>query len=80
MEKFTKIGDNKKEYDPIQLEKGIKIEKEHGDLYNFIEDYLSSYNMEMPLTEVEFCEIIAKAHLRELPDYYSRLENIENKK
>ena len=45
-------------YDPDQLAKGIKIEKEHTD-------------------DPKVAEKIAKDHLDEIPDYYTRLEKME---
>jgi hypothetical protein len=66
-------------YDEKELKMGIKIEKEHNDIWRQLVSYLESFNISMPFTENEFYEKIAKSHLRELPDYYSRLKIIENK-
>jgi hypothetical protein len=52
---------------------GIKIETEHNDIYEFLISKLET----LPLTEKEFYERIAKSHLREIPDYYTRLKEIE---
>lgn len=60
-----------------ELKMGIKIEKEHSDIWYRLDNYLSSFNVPMPFDEEEFYELIAKAHLKELPDYYSRLKIIE---
>lgn len=77
MKKFTdKINESNDEFDTKQLEMGIKIESEHNDIY----DYLLNNVKDLPLSARDFYERIAKAHLREIPDYYSRLKIIENKK
>ena len=64
-----------------QLEKGIEVEKEHKDLLDLIKEKLKEHNhgCEMPITDDEFYSTIAKAHLKELPDYYDRLEKMEDK-
>lgn len=64
-------------YDEKELKMGIKIEKEHNDVWEELDNFLTSNNLQMPFTEEEFYEKIAKAHLRELPDYYSRLKIME---
>jgi len=64
-------------YDPKELEMGKKIEMEHNDIWRELDSYLESFNVQMPFTEEEFYEKIAKAHLRELPDYYTRLKIME---
>ena len=75
MKKFTdKINESNDEFDTKQLEMGIKIESEHNDIY----DYLLNNVKYLPLSARDFYERIAKAHLREIPDYYSRLKIIEN--
>ena len=33
MKKFTQLNESKEEFDPKELEMGIKIESEHGDIY-----------------------------------------------
>lgn len=77
MRKFSQINESKEEFNPKELEMGIKIESEHGDVYDEIDSYLESYNIVTPWTKEEFYEKIAKAHLREIPDYYSRLTKME---
>lgn len=57
-EKFFKKVDDSIDYDPEQLQKGIKIEHEHTD-------------------NSAIAEIIAKHHLAEDPNYYSKLEKME---
>lgn len=60
-----------------QIRKGMKIEKEHTDVYNFLKRYLDENSLDMPFSEYEFYKMIAQAHLREMPDYYDRLEKME---
>ena len=60
-----------------QLTKGIEVEREHKDLYDFLVGYMTKQNVKMPLTLDEFSEFIAKAHIAELSDYYDRLEKME---
>jgi len=73
LSKLQKIADKYKldisKYDPKQLIKGMKVEKEHDDgseldVVNNVGDLMK----------------IAMAHLNELPDYYDRLEKVEEKK
>ncbi len=76
MKKFTdRINESKEE--PSQLEMGIKIESEHGDIYDHLDSYLESFNVPMPWSKEEFYKKIAEAHLREMPDYYTRLNQME---
>lgn len=77
MNKFTNIITESKSPDD-QLQMGIKIESEHGDIYEYFEDFLNSKNIKMPLTKKDFYKKIAEAHLKELPDYYTRLKKIES--
>jgi len=58
-----------------ELKMGIKIEKEHLDIYKELKGIMGS---DIPWTENEFAEKIARAHLKELKDYYSRLKNMED--
>ena len=57
-----------------ELEMGIKIESEHNDIYEELEKLMD----EMPWTKEEFYTKIAKAHLKEMPDYYTKLKKMEN--
>ncbi len=52
-----------------QLEKGIKIEKEHTATIEKI------YNHEVTIDEAP--KLIASDHLKEMPDYYTKLEKME---
>lgn len=60
-----------------QLEVGKKIESEHLDVYEYFQDFLHKHDLEMPLSKDELYEMIAKAHIKEIPDYYDRLTKME---
>ena len=79
MKKFTQLNESKEEFDPKELEMGIKIESEHGDIYEDLLRWVDKKFIEvgMPWSKRELYEKIAKAHLREIPDYYSRLTKME---
>lgn len=51
-----------------ELEKGMKVEREHKDVWDLIKDRVGDI-----LTDDQFYGMIAKAHLREKPTYYSLL-------
>jgi len=72
---WYKISANDK-IDQKELEMGIKVEKEHLDIYRELKGILGD---DIPWSENEFAEKIAKAHIRELKDYYSRLKIMEAK-
>lgn len=57
-------------YDQQQLAKGISVESEHRDLWEALK-------RGRPLSEIDIYAMIAKAHLREIPDYYTRLARME---
>ena len=59
-----------------QLEMGIKVEKEHKDIYDALKE---KFGDEFPWTLDEFAQKIADVHLEELDDYYTRLKEIEQK-
>lgn len=63
--KFGLKANEKKLYDPVQLRSGIMIEFEH-------------LNKSDP-QRIEKATCIAKHHLAEFPDYYSRLNITERK-
>ena len=79
MRKFTQLNESKEEFDPKELEMGIKIESEHGDIYEDLLQWVDEQFIEvgMPWSKRELYEKIVKAHLREIPDYYSRLTKME---
>ena len=57
-----------------ELEMGIKVEREHSGTIQKIKDGLGSNN---PLSDEDIFKLIAEDHLRELPDYYTRLKEME---
>jgi len=63
----------------IELEMGIKVEKEHLDIYKELKNYLEKNNLEILWTEDEFAEKVAKAHLKEMKNYYTELKKMESK-
>lgn len=63
--------------DAQQLSMGKKVEKEHKDAYDLIKKKLEEKNVEMPISEDDFYTMIAQAHLKELDDYYTRLQKME---
>lgn len=80
MKKFTQLNESKEEFDSKELEMGIKIESEHGDVYQELKDWMKKTYQDyssMPWSEKEFYEKIAKSHLREMPDYYTKLNKME---
>jgi len=66
----------KKASNSKELEMGIKVEKEHLDVYNEIKKILGE---DIPWTVDEFAEKIAKGHLKEFKDYYTLLKKMEEK-
>jgi len=73
----VKIANEK--YDPKEIELGIEIESEHKNLYNFFKSFCDKHNLAMPLSKKEMFLMITKQHLDEMPNYNSRLKNMENK-
>ena len=57
-----------------ELALGIEIEREHLGTIRKIEKAIESGS---PLSDDEICELIAKDHIAELSDYYSRLKKME---
>lgn len=60
-----------------QLEMGIEIEKEkeHKDVYEQIKKMCGN---KFTWTLEQFAENIAKAHIKEIPNYYDLLKKMEN--
>jgi hypothetical protein len=58
----------KSPFDVEQFQRGLKVELEHG-----LHDILTNVTDDDPLVTGR----IALAHLREFPDYYTRLEQME---
>lgn len=68
------------EFDPQEIETGMKEEKEHKDLYDIFKQCADDNRIEMPLSEDDFYLTIVKAHLREDDKYYSKLVECMRKK
>ena len=58
-----------------QLQMGIRVEGEHRDVYAFIRETLKKTGKLPPFEEV--AKGIAKDHLAEISDYYTRLKKME---
>ena len=78
MKTFLEVIDEILTEEKSQLEMGIEVEKEHADAYEIIKDYFESDGKTFPLTLEEFSELIAKAHIEEIDDYYDRLKEMED--
>ena len=63
-----KLGINWSEWDVDQFRRGMDVELEHGSV-----DSNTNVSNDDPLTTAK----IALAHLNEIPDYYDRLEIME---
>ena len=64
-------------FEKSELKAGIKIEAEHKDVYEFFKNEFQKMGRTIPITEIELYEMIAKAHLKEISDYYTRLKKME---
>ena len=65
-------GKRDDEFDPVQLEKGIQVEMEH------VVKFTDKGNVRKPKdTDLAKAKEISKDHLSEIPDYYDRLEKLE---
>lgn len=63
-----KLGVDWSKWDVDQLRRGMDVELEHGSI-----DSNTNVSNDDPLTTAK----IALAHLNEIPDYYDRLETME---
>lgn len=66
----TKSKPQAKKYNKKQLKMGMKVEKEHGSEFKGLN---VTKDKKKPTAK------IAKAHLTEIPDYYTRLAKMEKK-
>jgi hypothetical protein len=65
-------GKSDDEFCPVQLEKGIQVEMEH------VVKFTDKGNVRKPKeTDLAKAKEISKDHLSEIPDYYDRLEKLE---
>lgn len=69
---------NPPELNPEELDRGIEVEKEHKDLWEKLKLWADEQDLTLPLSEDELYKTIAEAHLREIPDYYTRLDKMES--
>jgi hypothetical protein len=69
----------KEAYSAKELSKGKKDEKEHLDVYEIFVNLLNKKNIKSPLTKEQFAVAIAKAHLKEDPKYYTKINKTFNK-
>jgi hypothetical protein len=53
-----------------QLKQGIKVEREHKDLFKMVKDCKSPCK----ISERKFYSTIAKAHIKEDKSYYTKLK------
>lgn len=60
------VGDCYDEYDPVEMEMGIAVEMEHIGKSDLSED-----------EKIAIARDIARDHLKEIPDYYTRLKKME---
>lgn len=58
-----------------ELEKGIEHEREHKDVIDKIR--ASIKNGKLMMTDDEFFKLTAETHIEKIPDYYSRLHEME---
>jgi hypothetical protein len=65
-------GDNK------ELEMGRKVEQEHTDTLNWLLKEVNAPAERLEALRTEAIQRIAQDHLKELPDYYTRLKAMES--
>lgn len=70
MKKKKKAEPQAKKYNKKQLKMGMEVEKEHGSKFKGLD---VTKDKKKPTAK------IAKAHLTEIPDYYTRLNKMEDK-
>lgn len=68
-------GQDEKE---TQLQKGMKVEEEHADMYKFIKDTLKKTGKLPEWEDVK--KKIAKSHIEEISNYYTLLNKMESAK
>ena len=59
-----------------ELERGRTVEQEHADTYKWLEQEVARTG-HLPAPQ-ELYQRIAEDHLKELPDYYTRLAEMES--
>lgn len=73
--RFGGLGFLRKKMAKTEKEMGIEVEKEHKDIFDALK---KKFGDKMPWTLEEFSAKIAKAHLEEFSDYYTRLKKMED--
>jgi len=64
-------------FEKAQMTAGLKVEKEHKNLYDFLKAWADLNDIEFPLSDDEVYGWILAAHVDELDDYYTRLAEME---
>lgn len=77
MKKYDQLINKLTENIDNQLAMGVQVESEHQDLYKFFSNFCKANGLKMPITEEQFFEYIAKAHIKEIPQYYTLLRQME---
>ena len=60
--------------DKDQVQMGIEVEKEHAPTVKKIREALGE---DLDISNEEIYQMIAEDHLKEFPDYYTRLKKME---
>jgi hypothetical protein len=80
-EPAEKKEDKAKTDEEIEHEIGMKVEKEHADVYDLFKKFIEKNNLEMPITKDEYYDMVIKAHTKESKTYYRDLmQYVEKKK
>lgn len=73
IEKISKHLNKPVEIVKAALEKGIKVEEEHNDLFNILKKEIPDLDSKW------FYSMIAAAHIKEFVDYYDYLSDMEKR-
>jgi transketolase len=60
-----------------ELKKGIKVEEEHENLYEYFEKEFKKLDKDMPISKEDFYKMIAQTHIAEISNYYTKLAEME---
>jgi len=66
------------DFNPEEIKMGIEVEKEHADVLATLKKAFAEKKLDFPMADEEFFTRIAKAHLREMKDYYTKLKKMES--
>lgn len=73
--------EQEEEFNTKEMALGLEEEKkEHKDIWERLLNWSEDNDYELPFTEDEFFEMIVKAHLKEYPNYYSEISQVEHEK